>query len=40
MSPRLNGRSFELTKVVDEEIIPLNTLQVLEFINRDHRARG
>src|SRR5574337_31942 len=40
MSPRLNGRSFELTKVVDEEIIPLNTLQVLEFVNRDHRARG
>jgi suppressor of ftsI len=40
MSPRLNGRSFELTKVVEEEIIPLNTLQVLEFVNRDHRARG
>lgn len=40
MSPRLNGRSFELTKVAQEEIIPLNTLQVLEFVNRDHRARG
>ncbi|MDE2484326.1 MAG: multicopper oxidase domain-containing protein [candidate division NC10 bacterium] len=40
MSPRLNGRSFELTKVVEEEMIPLNTLQVLEFVNRDHRARG
>ncbi|MDE2058672.1 MAG: multicopper oxidase domain-containing protein [candidate division NC10 bacterium] len=40
MSPRLNGRSFELTKVVDEEIIPLNTLQLVEFVNRDHRARG
>lgn len=40
MSPRLNGRSFELTKVVEEEIIPLNTLQVLEFVNRDHRAHG
>lgn len=40
MSPRLNGRSFELTRVAEDEIIPLNTLQVLEFINRDHRARG
>ncbi len=40
MSPRLNGRSFELTKVVEEEIIPLNTLQILEFVNQDHRARG
>lgn len=40
MSPRLNGRSFELTKVVEEEMIPLNTLQVLEFVNRDHRDRG
>lgn len=40
MTPRLNGRSFELTGVTDEEIIPLNTLQVLEFVNRDRRARG
>ena len=40
MSPRLNGRSFELTKVVEEEIVPLNTLQIIEFVNRDHRARG
>ncbi|MBI2882353.1 MAG: multicopper oxidase family protein [Candidatus Methylomirabilis oxyfera] len=40
MSPRLNGRSFELTRVAEEEIIPLNTLQVLEFVNRDHRAHG
>lgn len=39
MSPRMNGRSFELTGVVDEEIIPLNTLQVLEFVNRDRRSR-
>ncbi len=40
MSPRLNGRSFELTNVAEEEIIPLNTLQLLEFVNRNHRARG
>ena len=38
MSPRLNGRSFELTRVAEEEIIPLNTMQLLEFVNRDHRA--
>lgn len=40
MAPRLNGRSFELTKVAEDEIIPLDTMQVLEFVNRDHRARG
>lgn len=40
MAPRLNGRSFELTRVAEDEIIPLNTLQLLEFVNRDHRARG
>lgn len=40
MLPRLNGRSFELTRVAEDEIIPLNTLQLLEFVNRDHRARG
>src|SRR5574337_1870508 len=34
MSPRLNGRSFELTRVAEDEIIPLNTLQLLEFVNR------
>ncbi|CBE68404.1 MAG: multicopper oxidase domain-containing protein [Candidatus Methylomirabilis oxygeniifera] len=40
MSPQLNGRSFEMTKVAEDEVIPLNTLQVLEFVNQDHRARG
>lgn len=39
MSPRLNDRSFELTEVVEEEIIPLNTLQVVQFVNQDRRAR-
>ena len=40
MSPRLNGRSFEMTRAAEEEIIPLNTMQLLEFVNRDHRAHG
>ncbi|WP_337287435.1 multicopper oxidase domain-containing protein [Candidatus Methylomirabilis sp.] len=40
MAPQLNGRSFEMTRVTRDEIIPLNTLQLLEFVNRDYRARG
>ncbi|ADE13625.1 Bilirubin oxidase [Nitrosococcus halophilus Nc 4] len=39
-SPRLNGRSFRMTAVADEEVFKLNSLQLMEFVNRDRRARG
>jgi FtsP/CotA-like multicopper oxidase with cupredoxin domain len=39
-SPRLNGRSFHMTAVADDERIRLNSLQLIEFINRDQRGHG
>ncbi len=40
MSALLNGRSYKMNDVRPDEVIPLNTLQVIEFNNGFHGGHG
>ncbi|NOQ64801.1 MAG: multicopper oxidase domain-containing protein [Methyloprofundus sp.] len=40
MSALLNGRSYKMNDIQADEIIPVNTLQVIEFDNGFHRSGG
>lgn len=40
MSALLNGRSYKMNDIQDDEIIPVNTLQLMEFDNGFHDAGG
>ncbi len=40
MSALLNGRSYKMNDIREDEIIPVNTLQLMEFDNGFHRGMG
>lgn len=40
MSALLNGRSYAMNDIRDDEIIPVNSLQLMEFDNGYHRGGG